>query len=93
MSSRRALDNLSSDDVRFLEEAAALGSLHVRIPSDRLLAERTGAAPLFPAVERLFLAESLRFVVSAEVVDDPVGDGVRRAWPQQAPISPCARMT
>ncbi len=67
-----SLDNLGSDDVRFLEEAAALGPLTVRIPSDDLLASLTGAAPLFPAVERLFLAESIRFVERAEVVDRPV---------------------
>ncbi len=71
-----SLDNLTSDDVRFLEEAAALGPLRVRIPSDALLAARTGAAPLFPAAERLFLAESLRFVAAAEIVDRPVADAL-----------------
>jgi cytidyltransferase-like protein len=69
-----SLDNLKSDDVRFLEEAAALGPLHVRIPSDDLLAARTGAAPLFPAAERLFLAESLRFVTTAGIADRPVAE-------------------
>ena len=64
-----SLDNLRSDDVRFLEEAAALGSLRVRVPSDGLVARLTGAAPVFPAAERLFLAESLRWVEHAEVVD------------------------
>ena len=64
-----SLDNLRSDDVRFLEEAAALGSLRVRVPSDELVAQLTGAAPVFPAAERLFLAESLRWVEYAEVVD------------------------
>jgi cytidyltransferase-like protein len=64
-----ALDNLRSDDVRFLEEAAALGPLHVRIPSDALVAERTRTPPAFPAAERLFLAESIRWVASAEIVD------------------------
>jgi cytidyltransferase-like protein len=73
-----SLDNLGSDDVRFLEEAAALGPLHVRVPSDELLAARTGAPPLFPAAERLFLAQSLRFVGSAEVVDQPVADGLEQ---------------
>jgi len=71
-----SLDNLRSDDVRFLEEAAALGPLHVRIPSDALVASLTGAAPLFPAAERLFLAESIRFVAMAEIVDLPVLDGL-----------------
>ena len=64
-----SLDNLRSDDVRFLEEAASLGPLRVRVPSDELVAQLTGAAPVFPAAERLFLAESLRWVELAEVVD------------------------
>ena len=64
-----SLDNLRSDDVRFLEEAAAFGPLHVRVPSDELVAQLTGSAPRFPAAERLFLAESLRWVEHAEVVD------------------------
>ncbi len=69
-----SLDNLGSDDVRFLEEAAAAGPLHVRVPSDALVAERTGAPPAFPAAERLFLAESCRWVATAEVVDRPLAD-------------------
>jgi cytidyltransferase-like protein len=64
-----SLDNLRSDDVRFLEEAAAIGPLRVRVPSDKLVAELTGAAPAFPVAERLFLAESMRWVEHAEVVD------------------------
>ena len=64
-----SLDNLRSDDVRFLEEAALQGPLHVRIPSDALTTERTGAPPAFPAAERLFLAESIRWVASAEIVE------------------------
>ena len=67
-----SLDDLRSDDVRFLQEAAGAGELHVRIPSDALVQERTGAAPKFPQAERLFLAESLRWVSSAEVVDSTV---------------------
>ncbi len=63
------LDNLRSDDVRFLEEAASLGPLHVRIPSDALVTERLGTPPAFPAAERLFLAESIRWVASTEIVD------------------------
>ncbi len=43
-----SLDNLRSDDVRFLEEAAAHGPLHVRVPSDALVAEHTGAPPALP---------------------------------------------
>ncbi|MCJ7712743.1 MAG: adenylyltransferase/cytidyltransferase family protein [Chloroflexi bacterium] len=67
-----SLDNLRSDDVRFLQQAAALGPLHIRVPSDGLVAALTGSAPAFPVVERLFLAESCRWVERAEIVDRPV---------------------
>jgi len=67
-----SLDNLRSDDVRFLEEAAALGPVRVRVPSDDLVAQATGSAPRFPAAERIFLAESVRWVAGAEVVERPV---------------------
>ena len=67
-----SLDDLRADDVRFLQEAASHGVLHVRIPSDALVEELTGAAPKFPVAERLFLAESLRWVSSVEVVDEPL---------------------
>jgi cytidyltransferase-like protein len=77
-----SLDDLRSDDVRFLQEAARLGRLHVRVPSDDLLAASTGTPPAFPAVERLFLAQAIRWVASAEIVDRPVAeamDGLRAA--------------
>jgi len=64
-----SLDNLRSDDVRFLQLAAGHGSLHVRVPSDDLVAAATGSLPTFPAAERVFLAGSIRWVESASVVD------------------------
>ncbi len=67
-----SLDDLRSDDVRFLQEAAGGGELHVRIPSDALVEAVTGAPPKFPAAERLFLAHSLRWVSSGELVDQPL---------------------
>ncbi len=69
-----SLDDLRSDDVRFLQEAARLGPLHVRIPSDELVAAVRGAPPSFPAIERLFLAESMRWVERATIVERPVAD-------------------
>jgi cytidyltransferase-like protein len=66
-----SLDDLRSDDVRFLEEAARLGPLHVRVPTDALLTGR-GTVPRFPQAERLFLARSLRWVHTAELVDEPL---------------------
>ena len=67
------LDDLRSADVRFLQEAARRGPLHVRVPTDDLVARLTGAPPRFPAAERLFLAQSIRWVESAALVEQPVG--------------------
>lgn len=64
-----SLDNLTSRDVRFLQEASRLGPLHVRIPSDALVERETGRRPAFPAAERRFLAASFRCVNSVGVVD------------------------
>jgi cytidyltransferase-like protein len=69
-----SLDNLRSDDVRFLEEAATHGPLQVRVPSDSLVAEQTGAPPVVPAAERRVLAQSIRWVASAEIVDRSLVD-------------------
>ncbi len=69
-----SLDDLRSDDVRFLQEAARLGPLHVRIPSDDLVTSTTAAPPHFPAIERLFLAESMRWVERASIVERSVTD-------------------
>jgi len=71
-----SLDDFRSDDVRFLQVAAATGDLRVRIPSDALVRELTGAAPRFPLAERRFLAESLRWVGSTEVVDVPISSAL-----------------
>lgn len=78
------LDNLRSGDVRFLQEAARHGPLHVRVPSDRLVEELTGSRTLFPAAERLFLAESLRWVTSAAIVDRPVAADMPELAAQKA---------
>ena len=69
-----SLDDLRSDDVRFLQEASRVAPLHVRVPTDALLARRTGSAPRFPQAERLFLARSLRWVDSAELVKVSLSD-------------------
>lgn len=73
-----SLDDLRSDDVRFLQEAARDGELHLRLPSDELVRATEGAAPRFPLVERRFLAQSLRWVSSVEVVNEPVSAALER---------------
>jgi cytidyltransferase-like protein len=77
-----SLDDLRSSDVRFLQEAARLGNVHVRLSSDELIGSRTARPPSFHQSERLFLARSLRSVDSASVVRRPLAaalaDGVSR---------------
>jgi cytidyltransferase-like protein len=64
-------DSLSAWDVRFLEEAARLGELHVRLWSDALVAAATGSPAAFPQAERRYLLEALRYVHTVEVTDQP----------------------
>lgn len=62
-------DNLRSQDVRFLQEAARLGSLHVLLWSDALCHELTGQTPKFPQAERLYYLEAVRYVSHVHLVD------------------------
>jgi cytidyltransferase-like protein len=66
---RGSFDDLRSDQVRFLEEAARLGKVHVLIWSDRLLERMSGAAPKFSEAERLYLLNSIRYVSSTSLTD------------------------
>jgi len=63
-----SLDSLRSEHVRFLQEVARLGRVHVRLWSDTAIESRTGRPPAFPQRERLFLARALRPVDTAGVV-------------------------
>jgi cytidyltransferase-like protein len=55
-------DMLHSGHVRFLEEAAGLGEVHVGIGSDRTVKELKGRYPVTTQEERKYLLESLRHV-------------------------------
>ena len=57
-----SFDNLRSKHVRFLEEAAKWGSVHVGLWSDETLQALEGSPPRFPERERFYLLQSLRFV-------------------------------
>jgi cytidyltransferase-like protein len=73
-----SLDNFTSADVRLLQEAARLGPLHVRLPSDALVERSTGRPPMFPVAERRFVAASLRCVNTVGVVDRDVHEDLAR---------------
>jgi cytidyltransferase-like protein len=57
-----SFDNLQSKQVRFLEEAAKLGKVYVRLWSDESCRAIRGGPPRFPEPERLYLLKSLRYV-------------------------------
>lgn len=67
-----SFDNLGSSHVRFLEEASKLGHVQVLMWSDEVARFREGRAPEFPAQERLYLLQALRYVGDVRVVTEEV---------------------
>jgi cytidyltransferase-like protein len=55
-------DNIQSREVRFLQEAARLGAVHVCLWSDRAIKRFTGVESRFPYNERKYLLEAMRYV-------------------------------
>jgi cytidyltransferase-like protein len=74
-----SFDNLGSSHVRFLEEASKLGHVHVLMWSDEVARSLEGKAPDFPAQERLYLLQGIRYVGDVKVV---TGQVERDAIPQ-----------
>ena len=62
-----AFDDLRSTDMRFLEEAAKLGSVHLLLWSDEAATAIHGKAPKFPYAERLYFTQAMRYVSAIEV--------------------------
>ena len=52
-----SFDDLRSSDVRFLEEAAKRGELHVFLWSDDVVRRLDGRSPKFPLSERMYLVQ------------------------------------
>jgi cytidyltransferase-like protein len=55
-------DDLKSRDLRFLEEAAKLGSLTVLLWTDKAIQQATGKPPKFPLAERGYFLNAVRYV-------------------------------
>lgn len=72
-------DDLKSRHLRFLEESAKLGAVHVWLWPDELIARLTGKPPKFPVAERRYLLESVRFV-HAVAVAGPDASDQEMAW-------------
>jgi cytidyltransferase-like protein len=65
-----SFDDLRSNHLRFLEEAAKLGDLNVVLWSDEAVRTATGASPKFLLPERRYLLEAVRYVKNVH----PTGD-------------------
>jgi cytidyltransferase-like protein len=63
-----AFDNVKTPDIRFIQEAARLGNLHVLLYSDELVQTLSGAAPRFPESERQYFLQSVRYVSQVSLV-------------------------
>jgi cytidyltransferase-like protein len=63
-------DNIRSRDVRFLEESARFGPVHVCLWSDRVVQMLTGSEPQFPLQERQYFLEAVRFVHKVWIVEE-----------------------
>jgi len=57
-----SFDDLRLHHIRFLEEAAKLGQVHVLLWSDETTTALTGQSPKFPWEERLYILQALRYV-------------------------------
>ena len=57
-----SFDDLRSHDVRFLEEASKLGSVHVWMWSDEAMRQSWGKEPKFTQEERLYVLQAIRYV-------------------------------
>lgn len=63
-------DNPRSSSIRFLQEAARLGPVHLLLWSDAAVESFSGRAPRFPAAERRYFLESVRYVSRVTVLDE-----------------------
>lgn len=65
-------DDIKSRDLRFLEEAAKLGELTVRLWPDEALKKLTGKEPKFPLPELRYFLNAVRYVRRVVEADDSV---------------------
>ncbi len=66
-------DDPRSASIRFLQEAARLGPLHLMLWSDAAAESLVGRAPKFPAAERRYFLESVRYVDRVTLLENLEG--------------------
>jgi len=74
-------DDMRAWHIRLLHEASRLGPVHVYLWDDATIHALTGRAPKFPAVEREYYVQSVRYVEDVTIVNgltdaDALPDGV-----------------
>jgi len=67
-----SFNNIKSRDIRFLEEAAKYGPLHILLWSDDVFNQLEGRKPEFPQEERQYFLNSVRYVQQVTLVDSIV---------------------
>jgi cytidyltransferase-like protein len=65
-----SFDDIRSREVRFLEEAARYGCVHVYLWSDDVIKAKTGGGAKLPLQERKYFLEALRYVHKVWTVDE-----------------------
>jgi cytidyltransferase-like protein len=78
-------DMLHSGHVRFLEEAASHGEVHVGIGSDRTVKELKGRYPVYTQEERKYMLEALRHVKACYISS---GSGIMDFLKELRRVSP-----
>jgi len=66
-----SFDDLRSRHIRLLQEAARHGAVQVQLWPDDMVAAVDGKAPKFPAAERQYFVESLRYVKGVTIIPGP----------------------
>jgi cytidyltransferase-like protein len=81
-------DDLRLADFRYLHEASRGRALCLLLWSDDAAVAATGKPPKFPAAEREYLLDSLRYVDVVEITDEPIRGGPSIADDVLAAIPP-----
>ena len=76
-----SFDDLKSRHLRFLEEAAKRGALHVSLWPDEVVTKFQGRPPKFPLAERQYVVESIRFVQEVRV-SSTLATAHEFSWPE-----------
>lgn len=77
-----SFDNMHARQMRFLDEAARLGEVHLLLWPDALVEAETGRGPKFPQEERRYFLEAVRYVSAVHLPEKMQSPG-DLAWIEQ----------